>query len=373
MGKRSNIHQRIVAERDARQKRLPEEIRANIQVFQETAFALPTVESVLEGLRNLMPDAEFDARDSSIMANYRKMIENQIEYLFRQPDFHFDPNRLGCKTPAEVAKLLTELATNVGYGKYSTRDLREKASGLEGVFNGELFELYVTNHEILMSQMQTRAEGLVDDLNSEMAKRGGVLNNFVGETISLSGQFGVPKVATNVELLMPDGWKKYVDRAFISLFEPAKGSLPASVDTTLSGAGEDIAADVSNLEIKRSGAAQGSRGLGPQIGQEQVRVEVAIKIRFTLKGEATSREYSVRNFIDPPMGVQRTGVTTSKSGVYSGNQQGDLNSSDFRVAFTRAGGYLQDYIRVGLVVDTEYLTRFTRILFGDLQTFRTKK
>jgi len=287
---------------------------------------------VLRSLRLLGSVLKLPAKEAQVL---RRRMHAGLAQVFAS--MRYRPKDLGGRTPEELAEVFLQMVERTHYGGYTARELRAKAKGLRGVFFGELLERLVIHLEELQKDLMDMAQAQLAELRALLRQRSPLLVNAYGEPVTLTGQWGRVRRATDVWVWQRNAAgtlerKKSVDLLHVSVLDadgpPAIGML---VET----------------EIKGKAAA---KKLGPQIGEAQSRFERGEMVEMLLDGDSEPIFVNPERLVFSQRSIQRTGVTlTSRS------------TDQYRFSTSRNTGEV--YLRTSLAIKADILYKMLRLIF----------
>jgi hypothetical protein len=267
-------------------------------------------------------------RAAGLSTQERLALRERVVMAFEQAFRSFTPRDFGVRTRKELAEIVVTMLERTGYGRLPRSKLRQ----LRGNFAGELLELLVQHLENLQKDLRRMAEAQRQLLNSAKT----TLVDAHGTVVSLSGEFGAVRKATDIVVVDPSGTRKFIDFAYVSVFEHVSGTGPLTLSFLV------------ETEIKMPTAAGKA---GRQIGRAQVRFDLPPtgKIRMVLEGDADPVEISADRIVFAPTSINRTLVTISQTEQY-------------RPSFTAQGGYQEYFWRIGVDIHTGEIWRLVDLL-----------
>src|SRR5450631_821526 len=331
MAKNKSIKVRVSGEA----KQAEASLQRNLSIpLPDMSWNVQAQKRVLATLRALMAAAD---RTRAEMTTLKKQLVKDLQYLFDSASFDIEPADLGVKSVNELAGVLVKLVKNVRYDRYTVAELRSKAVGLRGVFNGELFELLVANQQQLQQDLKLMAAGQRLDLNQLIQASSNQVADGRGAKIQVQGIFRDIQKAGSI-FVWKDGKKlKFIDSAYVSeLIRPGGGS---------SGKFTFLV----RTEIKLPAAA---KGFGEQIGGSNIRFSEADRIEFLVEGESAPRVIDPEDLVFSNRAIPLAAITLTSKG-----------QNQYRFSFTNKGGYTEAYLRVQLsTVQVQTLNRITNVL-----------
>jgi hypothetical protein len=315
-------------------------------------YPIKIQQRILTALRAAMTDAELAGSDA--VSNLRKRVETGLTQIIRKGAVG-GYAELGL-SPSDLAELLTQLALDVGYGKYNLAQLRAGGWGLFQYFRGKLNELYfITRSKLVNEIVLNTARRDAASLNEALRGKGTLtLPNILFEDVVFDGRvvagtagsvrlpgFGPVRTATKIWLIMRDGTRQeYTDLMHVTEFIRADG------------ANTNQFAALTAVEFKAGPAS--AKGFGGQIGEALLRAQDAVQIEMLLDG-SEKRVIDVKSLILSPGEFNRIGIAPGKVDF---PERGD----DWTISFTEKGGYLESFVQITAAVDTTPLDSAAKLL-----------
>lgn len=328
-------NKRIKARVSGEAKQAEASLQKNLSIpLPEMSWDVQAQKRVLATLRSLMAAAD---RTRVEMNALKKQLVKDLQYLFDTASFDIEPADLGVKSVNELAGVLAKLVKNVRYDRYTVGQLRSKAVGLRGVFNGELFELLVANQQQLQQDLKFMAADQLLDLNELIEANSNLLADGRGAKIQVQGSFKAIKKAGSIFVLKPGEKLKFIDSAYVSELIPPEGGSSGKFTFLV------------RTEIKLPAAA---KGFGEQIGRSNIRFSEADLIEFLVEGELEPRKIPPENLIFSNHAIPLVAITLTSKG-----------QNQYSFNYTYKGEYLESYLRVQLsTVQVQALNRITDVL-----------
>jgi hypothetical protein len=314
---------------------LRQHLKTNLSARGVVSLEAP---GVVKALRALGSIGMSSAKRAALRTTVTKALAVVIE------EMKFNPADLGVRDLDQLSELFVRMLERAGYREYGITELRRKASGLRGIFAGELFELLVLNMEDLQKDLRAMARGQLETLNGAVALNQARLLDGYGNLVEVKGKFSGIYRVTDIAIykLGRSGPPlKFTDFAYVTYLVPEGGGMPL----------------LSFLVETEAKLPRSAREFSEQIGAAQSRYAGAERIEMLFDGARKPTVVLPEQIVFDVGSYQRTAVTTTSA---------KSNRYDYRITPWKRGDPIlnqEAYLRIKLTLNTAELRRLVNILF----------